>query len=511
MERVRHPGHTALALALVLAAALALASPAAAQDLASFEKRLTEHRLPNGLTFLIYERPGAPVVSFYTHVNVGAAQEVPGITGMAHMFEHMAFKGTTVIGTTDWTAEKAALDKVEAAWDAFYSERTKIGGGDPAKLKELEKAFKDAQEAADRYIVKNEFGDIIDRQGGTGLNASTGSDQTNYFYSLPANKLELWAYLESERFRDPVFREFYKERDVVMEERRLRTESQPTGRLMEQFLATAFVAHPYKQPVVGYMSDLQSFSATDAKAFYAKYYVPSNIVIAIVGDVKAKEIIPVLDRYFGRLPPGQTPAPLRTVEPKAIAEKQVLKPDKAQPVYLEGYHRAAVTSPDDATYQAIAEVLGTGRTSRLYRSLVRDQKVAVQASVFPSFPGGKYPALMVFFGIPAPGRTNEEVQAAIRAEIDKIRSQPVTDEELAMVKSRAKASLVRGLQSNMGIARQLGAAQTIYGDWREIFTGVAEIDAVTKDDIQRVAKATFVPDNRTVAMIVNEDAKTAKN
>jgi len=234
-------------------------------------------------------------------------------------------------------------------------------------------------------------------------------------------------------------------------------------------------------------------------------------VIAIVGDVKAKEIIPVLDRYFGRLPQGQTPAPLRTVEPKAIAEKQVLKPDKAQPVYLEGYHRAAVTSPDDATYQAIAEVLGTGRTSRLYRSLVRDQKVAVQASVFPSFPGGKYPALMVFFGIPAPGRTNEEVQAAIRAEIDKIKSQPVTDEELAMVKSRAKASLVRGLQSNMGIARQLGVAQTIYGDWREIFTGVAEIDAVTKDDIQRVAKATFVPDNRTVAMIVNEDAKTAKN
>jgi len=153
-------------------------------------------------------------------------------------------------------------------------------------------------------------------------------------------------------------------------------------------------------------------------------------VIAIVGDVKAKEIIPVLDRYFGRLPPGQTPARCGRLEPKAIAEKQVLKPDKAQPVYLEGYHRAAVTSPDDATYQAIAEVLGTGRTSRLYGSLVRDQKVAVQASVFPSFPGGKYPGLMVFFGIPAPGRTNEEVQAAIRAEIDKIRSQPVTDEEL---------------------------------------------------------------------------------
>jgi len=498
-------------LAAGLLAVLLSATVAGAQDLASFEKRLTEHRLPNGLTFLIYERPGAPVVSFYTHVNVGAAQEVPGITGIAHMFEHMAFKGTTVIGTTDWTAEKAVLDQVEAAWDALYAERTKIGGGDPERLKALEKAFKDAQEAADKYIVKNEFGDIIDREGGTGMNASTGSDQTNYFYSLPANKVELWAYLESERFRDPVFREFYKERDVVMEERRLRTESQPIGRLVEQFLATAFVAHPYKQPVVGYMSDLQSFSATDAKAFYARYYVPSNIVIAIVGDVKAKEIIPILDRYFGRLPTGETPAPLRTVEPKAIAEKAVTKPDKSQPVYLEGYHRAAVTSPDDATYQAIAEVLGSDRTSRLYRRLVRDEKIAVQASVIPSFPGGKYPSLIVFFAIPSPGHSNEEVQAAIRAEIDRLRSEPVSDEELARVKSRAKASLVRRLQFNMGIARQLGATQTIYGDWREMFNEVAHIDAVTKEDIQRVAQATFVAENRTVAMIVSEDAATAKN
>jgi predicted Zn-dependent peptidase len=368
-------------------ALLALAASANAQDLASFEKHLTEHRTANGFTFLIYERPEAPVVSFFTYVNVGAAQEVPGITGLAHMFEHMAFKGTSVIGTTNYAEEKKALAKVDQAYHAYDAERHKIGGPDAEKLKALEKAWKDAQETADPFIVKNEFGEIIDREGGVGLNAGTASDSTVYFYSLPANKLELWAYLESERFIDPVFREFYKERDVVMEERRLRTESQPIGRLIEQFGSVAFFAHPYKQPVVGYMSDLQSFSREDAEQFHKTYYVPSNIVMAIVGDVKAKEVIPVLDRYFARVPAGPQPPPVRTVEPTQTTEREVRMPDKSQPIYLEGYHKPAATDPEEAVYDAISDLLSSGRTARLYRSLVRDKKVAAQAGAFPGYPG----------------------------------------------------------------------------------------------------------------------------
>jgi predicted Zn-dependent peptidase len=196
-----------------------------AQDLASFEKRLAEHKLANGLTFLIYERPEAPVVSFYTYVNAGAAQEVPGITGLAHMFEHMAFKGTRKIGSADYEKEKLALDKIDQAYHAYDQERCKPGGPDAGKLKALEAAWKECQEEAEKFVVKNEFGEIIDREGGAGLNAGTSSDSTVYFYSLPANKLELWAYLESERFLNPVFRQFYKERDVIMEERRLGVES----------------------------------------------------------------------------------------------------------------------------------------------------------------------------------------------------------------------------------------------------------------------------------------------
>lgn len=493
---------------VVTAVLLAFTAPALqALDLASFSKRLTEHRLKNGLTFLIYERPTAPVVSFFTYVNVGAAQEVPGITGLAHMFEHMAFKGTSTIGTTDWEAEKKALARVDEAYHALFRERTRRGGGDPENLKRLQKEFVDAQEAADAFIKKNEFGEIIDREGGVGLNAGTSSDQTVYFYSLPANKVELWAYLESERFLDPVLREFYKERDVVMEERRLRTESQPIGRLIEQFITTAFQAHPYKQPVVGYMSDLESFSREDAEAFYRTHYVPANMVIAIVGDVRAKEIIPVVEKYFSRLPVGTPPPPLRTVEPPSVTEKVVRMPDASQPIYLEGYHRPAVTHPDNAVFEAIAEVLSTGRTSRLYRSLVRDKKIAAQVGVFNGFPGDKYPNLMLFFAVPSPGHSNEEVQAAIREEIDKISKKPITDDELRMVKTRAKADLIRSLDSNTGIAQQLAEYQTLHGDWRELFREVERIDKVSKEDIMRVAQGTFVPTNRTVAMIVTQDEK----
>ena len=501
--------HHRLPLAATILLIAAAVLPARAQDMAAFEKNLTVKKLSNGLTVMVYRRPVAPVFSFYTFVDVGSAQEVPGITGLAHMFEHMAFKGTSVIGTKDFKAESAALAKVDAAYHAYDEARRNPQRTDAAKLDELKKKFKDAQEAADAYVEKNEFSKIVDRAGGVGMNASTNADQTDYYYSLPANKVELWAYLESSRFLDPVFREFYKERDVVMEERRLRTESTPNGRLFEQFSATAFLAHPYKQPVVGYMSDLMSFSREDAEAFYKKYYVPANLTVAIVGDVKAEEVIPIVETYFGRLPAGPKPDVLRTVEPKQTAEKSVLLVDPAQPAYLEGYHRPEGTNPDDAVYDVIADVLSTGRTSRLYRDLVRDKKIAAGVGAFNGFPGIKYPTLIVMRATPTPGHTNAEVQAAIRAQLERLKTEPLSDQELAMVKTRAKAGLIRGLDDNGGIAEQLAFFQVRYGDWREMFRNVERIDKVTKEDVMRVAKATFVPTNRTVGMIENADAVQA--
>jgi len=298
---------------------------------------------------------------------------------------------------------------------------------------------------------------------------------------------------------------------VVMEERRLRTESQPIGRLLEQFTTTAFTAHPYKQPVVGYMSDLLSFSREDAESFHKTYYVPSNIVIAIVGDIKAAEAIPVLKRYFDRIPAGPPPPPLRTIEPAQIAEREVRIPDKSQPIYLEGYHKPAATDPEEPTYDALSSLLSSGRTARLYRSLVRDKKIAAQTGAFPGFPGAKYPNEMIFYAIPTPGHSNEEVQKALRAEIEKLKAELVTEDELQKVKTRAKANLIRGLASNDGIAEALARNQALYGDWRETFRSVEKIDKVTREDIQRIAKRTFVPTNRTVAMIVNEEGPKAVN
>src|SRR5215469_9415807 len=248
-----------------------LACSLRAQDLASFEKRITLKTLDNGLTVLICERPEAPVFSFFTHVDVGADREVPGITGLAHMFEHMAFKGTDKIGTSNYAEEKVAIEKMEQAYQAYDQERRKEVGRDEKRVAELEKAWQEAMAAAQKYVIVNQFGQIIEQDGGQGLNAFTSSEETGYFYSFPANRVELWAYLESERFLQPVMREFYKERDVVFEERRMRTDSNPTGRLIEQFLGTAFVAHPYGRPVVGWPSDLQTFSATDAHHFFDKY------------------------------------------------------------------------------------------------------------------------------------------------------------------------------------------------------------------------------------------------
>jgi len=496
---------TSMLVALLLLAA----SAATAQDLASFEKRTSMRVLDNGLTVIILERRDAPVFSYATMINTGSAQEVPGITGLAHMFEHMAFKGSDQIGTKDWKAEETALRKVEETYAAYQQARGATRP-DAAKVAELEKAWKDAIAEADKHVEDNEFSEVVDRAGGVGMNAFTSSDQTGYFFSMPSNRFELWAYLESERFRKPVFRQFYKERDVVFEERRMRIESSPFGRLFEQFLGTAFIAHPYGFPTVGWPSDLHSFSATDAEEFFRKYYVPANMVVTIVGDVSATEAWPVIEKYFGRLPKAPAPPALRTVEPTQIAERTVVLRETAQPLYMEGYHRPASSHPDSAVYDVISMLLSSGRTSRLYKSLVRDKKIAAGAAGFNGFPGEKYPNLFTFYAITTPGHTPDEVQAAIRSEIDRIKTEDVPADELASVKTRVKAGLIRQLSGNSGLALQLASYQTLYGDWRELFREVERIDKVTAADVKRVANETFTDKNRTVAKIENAPKGGAK-
>lgn len=492
---------------LIAAWAACMVGSSMAQDVASFEKRTTVKVLKNGLTVVLCERPEAPVFSFATIVNAGSVQDPSGESGLAHMFEHMAFKGTDRIGTTNYPQEKIALDKVEKAYAAYDREDRKEVGRDPKKVEALKAEFDKAVENANKFVIKNRFGEIVERAGGVGMNAGTSLDSTTYLYSMPANRVELWAYLESERFRNPVFREFYKERDVVHEERRLRIDSNPIGRMIEQFLAAAYTAHPYGRSGVGWPSELDHLSVTEAKQFFHEYYVPANIVVAVVGDVKPEQFFPIVEKYFERIPAAPRPEPLTTVEPPQKAERTVVLHETSQPFYIEGYHRPSYRDPDDAVYDVISDLLSSGRTSRLYRSLVRDKKIAVAAAGFSGFPGQKYPGLFAFLAVPLPGHTNQEQAQAIHDEIDRLKNQDVSDEELQMVKTRIKADLIRGLANNEGLAQQLATYQTRYGDWRELFRNVDRIDKVTKADIRRIANKTFVEGNRTVAMIDNTSAK----
>jgi predicted Zn-dependent peptidase len=482
--------------------ALLLSALCSAQDLASFEKRVTVKTLPNGLTAVICQRPDtAPVFSFFTNVDAGSVQDPMGKTGLAHMFEHMAFKGTETIGTKDYPAEKVALQKVEEAYAAYIHERDKRVGRDDQKLKQLQGEWQAAIKDAQQYVIPNQFGEIVERNGGEGMNAFTADDQTAYFYSFPVNRLELWAYLESARYTHPVFREFYKERNVVIEERRMRTDSNPIGRLLEQFVEASFTAHPYHRPGIGYISDLNTFSATDAQRFFDTYYIPSNMVVAIVGDVDPVKTMAVIEKYFGAIPSRPKPDERTTTEPPQNSERRVVLLDASQPVYLEGYHRPDYRDKDDAVYDALADLLSEGRTSRLYRALVRDKKIASEAEGGTGYPGVKYPHIFYFFATPMPGHTPQEVGDAIHAEIERLKKEDISDEELKMVKTRAKANLIRSLDSNDGLAQDLAVYQTLYGDWRELFKSVDRIDAVTKADIRRVANQVFIPTNRTVGII----------
>jgi len=495
-----HPFHRGFALlvALLLLAAL----PAArAQDLKSFEQRITTKVLPNGLTIIICYRPQAPVFSYTTFVDAGDVDDPGGESGLAHMFEHLAFKGTSQIGTTNYPAEKIALEKVEKANDAYEAEYLKPVGRDPKKLEELHKAFLQAQTEAGKYVVPNQFSEVAEENGADGLNAETGLDDTSYFWSMPENRLELWAWLESGRLADTVPRQFYKERDVVMEERRMRVDSDPIGRLVEQFVATAYQTHPYRRPDIGWPSEVSQITATEAMAFHRKYYVGSNIVVAIVGDVDAKTAMPMLEKYFDRVPSGPRPLDLTTVEPTQTAEKSIVVHEQTQPFYIEGYHRPSYRDPDDAVYDAIGDIMSNGRVSRLYRSLVEQQQIAAEAQGFSGYPGEKYPSLFAFYAVPLPGHTPAEMRDAIHKEIEKLKTTDVTDAELEMYKTRTRADLLRGLADNQGLASSLAQYQTRYGDWRQLFLQLNEVDAVTKADIRRVANKVFVASNRTSAEI----------
>lgn len=472
---------------------------AAGQDLKEFEKRVTEFTLANGLHFIVLERHEAPVISFHTYVNAGSVDDPEGKTGLAHMFEHMAFKGTETIGTKNWPEEKKAMEAIEQVYDRLDAERRKESHADPKKIEALEAEVKAAIEKADSYVVPNLYPTIIEENGGVGLNAGTSLDSTEYFYNLPANRIELWFLLESQRFLHPVFREFYKERDVVLEERRMRIESNPQGQLMETMLASAFEAHPYRRMTAGWSSDIQSLRVRDAEQFYKTYYVPANIAIAIVGDVDPRRARQFAEKYFGRLPAGPLPPLVHTVEPVQDGPRKVEVESPSQPFELIGYKRPDQYDKDDPVFDVISSILAGGRTGILYKEMVRDKKISLAAGAESSFPGEKYPNLFLFYVFPSLGHTVEENEKSLDGILGRFVKEKVDTETLARVKTKTRASLIRRLDSNADLAQLLTSYYVNYGDWRKLFTSIDDIDKVTADDVQNVAKKYFVTNARTIA------------
>jgi predicted Zn-dependent peptidase len=492
----------------------ALTAVAFSQSLKEFEKKVTEFDLANGMHFIIIERHDAPVVSFHSYVNAGAVNDPSGETGIAHMFEHMAFKGTETIGTKNYPAEKAALEKVEDIYDTLDQLRREAAYRhqpvNPQKIAEVQKQLDAAMAKANSFVIPNEYDRIVEANGGVGMNASTSEDSTNYYYSFPSNRIELWFLLESQRFLAPVFREFYKERDVVREERRMRVESNPQGRLMEAFLSTAFAAHPYRNMPGGWASDIEHFRLRDAVRFYRTYYVPGNITIGIAGDVDPKEARRLAERYFGVIPRGPLPPLVHTEEPPQHGEKRVEVESPAQPFMVIGYKRPNQNSKDDIVFDILSEVLASGRTGLLYQQLVRDKKIALAAGAQPAFPGNKFTNLFTFFLVPNQAHTVEENEKACYEIIERLKREKIVAETLKRVKTKLRAQLIRDLDSNAGLAAQLTAFYVAFGDWRRLFTQLDDYDRTTAEDVQRVAREYLVPESRTVAWTVQKSGGPAQ-
>lgn len=468
----------------------------------SLEGKVAQHQLANGMTLLLYERHQTPIISCRIYVDAGSANDALGQTGIAHMTEHIAFKGTKTLGTTNYEAERLALATLDDLTQQITQEREKGEAADRGKLAQLQEEFARAEEEAGKFIVSEAYSKVMEENGGTDLNASTSRDATEYFVSLPANRLELWMMLESDRLMNIVPREFYKERSVIMEERRMRTDASPMGTLIEQFLATAFIAHPYGFPGIGWASDIENITVPQLMQFYDTYYAPSNMTVAIVGDIQPDETIRLAEKYFGQLPEKPAAPNIRTVEPKQVGERRVEVEWDANPYLFIGYHRPDVRHKDDLVFDVISFLLSNGRTSQLYQHLVEEQQIAASVDTAASYPGQKFPNLFLFVGVPLAPHTLQELENAMYEEIEQLKTTPVEDNELQKVINNVEASFISSLASNEGLAENLAFSHEVLGDWRALERQVEQIKAITAEDVMRVAKTYFTKENRTVAWLV---------
>ena len=498
---------------LLVAVCLSLVLQAGAQQVPVVEKQLS-----NGMKLLLLRRTDEPSISGGWVARVGSANERPGITGIAHLFEHMMFKGTPTIGTKDYKKDVEIIAEQERVRDLMRAEESKMRAAyrrgeiddlmkpesKTARYKELEKQFQDLITKQREIMVKNEFDRLYTAAGGSGMNAFTHFDMTAYHINVPANRLEFWCWMESERLLRPVFREFYAERDVVFEERRMRTEATPTGMAEETFNAMFWESSPYSWPIVGWPSDIPAISKAQADEFYRVFYAPQNLTLILVGSFEIEETVAMCERYFGRIPRGTTEAPeVTTLEMKQTVEKRMNAEVEANPQVDIYWHTVPFGHKDSYALEVLAQILST-RTGRLYKGLVMGSQVATE--VFARQDSYKWEGAFNSGGEIKDGKTSDDVEQGIYAEIEKLKNEPVPDQELQKVKNNFAAAEYRKLSSNHAILFQLIFNEG-FGNWREINEGGPKTQTVTAADVQRVAQKYFTKENRAVAVYTRKGGK----
>ena len=318
------------------------------------EKRIQTFTLKNGLIILIVERRLSPTVSCYIRHRAGSVDEPEGLSGLAHFLEHMMFKGTKTLGTLNYVQEKKIMEKIQRTGRSLDTERREKKHADKNRIRTLSLRLGNLQKRQKQLIVENEIDRLYRENGGVNLNASTGQDFISYYVSLPANRIELWARIESDRMRHAVFREFYTERDVIMEERRQRVESDPEGMLYEHFLAKAFTVHPYRRSVLGLPGEQRFLDMAAMRSFYKKYHAPNNTIISVVGDVDTERVMRLIRKYFSTIPRQRNDRPPIIAEPPQRNERRIDVTYDARPLIAIGYHKPAPPAFDDYVFNVIA-------------------------------------------------------------------------------------------------------------------------------------------------------------
>jgi len=475
------------------------ASPGAITENTPGYPPVVSYTLKNGLKVLVLERHMTPTISFHIFFKAGSVDDRPWKTGLAHLFEHMAFKGTKTINTSNFVEESKLLDKIDAVAGKIIAAERDTAGNETL-VESLRAELKSLEEKADAYIVKDEYQKLYKSLGESDMNAFTSVDYTGYVVSLPSNRLESWMMIESDRFKNPVMREFYRERSVVMEERRM-GESTPARVMWEAMVSHAFKAHPYRNPTIGWMSDIKALTRTDADDFYKSFYTPGNAAVAIVGDVDSARVITLMKKYFEDIPSKPITERFYTEEPGSNSESRVKVFFKAQPQMLIAYKNPGEDHPDTPALIMLDAVLSSGRTSRLYKELVEKKQLAVSAGSSYSTPGRRYPSLFIFGIAPRAPHTCEENEKALYSEIEKLKNEPPGQNELEKIRNQLEAEKIQKLETNQGLSQSLAYGQAITGDWKSEWKLLEKLRKVTAEDIVNVTKKYFTDNNRTVIIL----------